>query len=217
MIVLDPVNLPVMQAARERGIEDFVGGNCTVSLMLMAVWVAARGLGGMDHRDDLPVGLGSGRAEHARECSDQMGALHASRGRAARGIRPPTNVEMNHAVSPCLSGPRGFPAGAFRRAARGEPDPVDRQGPRQRPEPGRMEGGRRVEQDHGNRGRTRSDRGNLRTRERDALPLAGAHHQAQARRPARGGRAADRGRKFLGEDRTQRARCLGCGSSRLRR
>jgi aspartate-semialdehyde dehydrogenase len=34
---LDPVNLPVMQAARERGIKDFIGGNCTVSLMLMAV------------------------------------------------------------------------------------------------------------------------------------------------------------------------------------
>ncbi len=37
VIVLDPVNLPVMQAARERGIKDFIGGNCTVSLMLMAV------------------------------------------------------------------------------------------------------------------------------------------------------------------------------------
>ena len=37
VIVLDPVNLPVMQAARERGVKDFIGGNCTVSLMLMAV------------------------------------------------------------------------------------------------------------------------------------------------------------------------------------
>src|ERR1700688_4987798 len=37
VIVLDPVNLPVMQSARERGIKDFIGGNCTVSLMLMAV------------------------------------------------------------------------------------------------------------------------------------------------------------------------------------
>ena len=37
VIVLDPVNLPVMRAAREQGIRDFIGGNCTVSLMLMAV------------------------------------------------------------------------------------------------------------------------------------------------------------------------------------
>src|SRR6202453_2085097 len=37
VIVLDPVNLPVMQAAREKGLKDFIGGNCTVSLMLMAV------------------------------------------------------------------------------------------------------------------------------------------------------------------------------------
>ncbi len=37
VIVLDPVNLPVMQAAAARGVKDFIGGNCTVSLMLMAV------------------------------------------------------------------------------------------------------------------------------------------------------------------------------------
>src|SRR5271168_217933 len=37
VIVLDPVNLPVMQAAAARGVRDFIGGNCTVSLMLMAV------------------------------------------------------------------------------------------------------------------------------------------------------------------------------------
>ena len=37
VIVLDPVNLEVMQTARERGVKDFIGGNCTVSLMLMAV------------------------------------------------------------------------------------------------------------------------------------------------------------------------------------
>src|SRR5882757_4393172 len=31
VIVLDPVNLPVMQTALDRGIKDFIGGNCTVS------------------------------------------------------------------------------------------------------------------------------------------------------------------------------------------
>src|SRR5258708_8911585 len=37
VIVLDPVNLPVMQSALDKGVKDFIGGNCTVSLMLMAV------------------------------------------------------------------------------------------------------------------------------------------------------------------------------------
>jgi aspartate-semialdehyde dehydrogenase len=37
VIVLDPVNRRVIDAALDRGINDFIGGNCTVSLMLMAI------------------------------------------------------------------------------------------------------------------------------------------------------------------------------------
>ena len=37
VIVLDPVNLAVIEAAIDRGVKDFIGGNCTVSLMLMAM------------------------------------------------------------------------------------------------------------------------------------------------------------------------------------
>ena len=47
IIVLDPVNMPVIEEAIAKGIKNFVGGNCTVSLMLMALgglfendWVA---------------------------------------------------------------------------------------------------------------------------------------------------------------------------------
>ena len=40
VIVLDPVNLPVIEQALADGRRDFIGGNCTVSLMLM-------GLGGL--------------------------------------------------------------------------------------------------------------------------------------------------------------------------
>jgi len=40
IIVLDPVNRAVIDAGLARGIKDFIGGNCTVSLMLM-------GLGGL--------------------------------------------------------------------------------------------------------------------------------------------------------------------------
>ncbi|MFP4572152.1 MAG: aspartate-semialdehyde dehydrogenase [Desulfobacterales bacterium] len=36
IIVLDPVNRDVIDSALERGIKNFIGGNCTVSLMLMA-------------------------------------------------------------------------------------------------------------------------------------------------------------------------------------
>jgi aspartate-semialdehyde dehydrogenase len=37
IIVLDPVNLPVIEEALARGIKNYIGGNCTVSLMLMAL------------------------------------------------------------------------------------------------------------------------------------------------------------------------------------
>ena len=36
-LILDPVNRPVIDAALAAGGKDFVGGNCTVSLMLMAL------------------------------------------------------------------------------------------------------------------------------------------------------------------------------------
>lgn len=37
VIVLDPVNRPVIDDALQRGVRDLIGGNCTVSLMLMAL------------------------------------------------------------------------------------------------------------------------------------------------------------------------------------
>jgi aspartate-semialdehyde dehydrogenase len=37
VIVLDPVNRQVIDKALDEGIKDFIGGNCTVSLMLMAL------------------------------------------------------------------------------------------------------------------------------------------------------------------------------------
>jgi aspartate-semialdehyde dehydrogenase len=36
VIILDPVNLPLIERAVAKGVKDFIGGNCTVSLMLMA-------------------------------------------------------------------------------------------------------------------------------------------------------------------------------------
>src|SRR3970040_211926 len=37
VIVLDPVHLPVIRSALARGIRNYIGGNCTVSCMLMGM------------------------------------------------------------------------------------------------------------------------------------------------------------------------------------
>jgi aspartate-semialdehyde dehydrogenase len=37
VIILDPVNLPVIKDALTKGVKNYIGGNCTVSLMLMAL------------------------------------------------------------------------------------------------------------------------------------------------------------------------------------
>src|SRR5258706_2941040 len=46
VIVLDPVNLPVIDQALKKGVKDYIGGNCTVSLMLMA-------MGGLLQRNEI--------------------------------------------------------------------------------------------------------------------------------------------------------------------
>ena len=111
VIVLDPVNLPVMQSARERGIKDFIGGNCTVSLMLMAVggllrsgmveWITA-----MTYQSASGAGV-----KHMRELLEQMGALHAS---AASLLQNPASgiLDIDRAVSVALASPE-FPRAQF--------------------------------------------------------------------------------------------------------
>ncbi len=78
VIVLDPVNRKVIDDALESGIKTYVGGNCTVSLMLMA-------LGGLFEKDLVewvsPMtyqAASGGGARHMRELISQMGAIHAS-------------------------------------------------------------------------------------------------------------------------------------------
>jgi aspartate-semialdehyde dehydrogenase len=75
VIVLDPVNLNVIKDALDQGVKNYVGGNCTVSLMLMA-------LGGLFEKDLIEwitpmtyqAASGSG-AKHMRELISQMGAV----------------------------------------------------------------------------------------------------------------------------------------------
>src|SRR3954466_14202355 len=46
VIILDPVNMPVIDDALKKGVKNYIGGNCTVSLMLMA-------MGGLLQRDEI--------------------------------------------------------------------------------------------------------------------------------------------------------------------
>ncbi|MBR0566220.1 aspartate-semialdehyde dehydrogenase [Azoarcus sp. L1K30] len=78
VIILDPVNMHVIKDALAKGGRNWIGGNCTVSLMLM-------GLGGL-FRDGLvewvsamtyQAASGAG-AQNMRELIAQMGTIHAS-------------------------------------------------------------------------------------------------------------------------------------------
>src|SRR5258708_29780925 len=76
VIVLDPVNLPVMQSALDNGVKDFIGGNCTVSLMLMAVGGFLRaGAGPLVTPMSLPSAARAGanhpRRQSGTECSSR--------------------------------------------------------------------------------------------------------------------------------------------------
>lgn len=78
LIVLDPVNLNVIKDGINKGVKNYIGGNCTVSLMLMAIgglfnaglveWVSA-----MTYQ----AASGAG-AKNMRELIAQMGTIEAS-------------------------------------------------------------------------------------------------------------------------------------------
>jgi aspartate-semialdehyde dehydrogenase len=76
VIILDPVNLNVIQDALKRGVRDYIGGNCTVSCMLMGV--------GALFKADLVEWMtcttyqaaSGGGAQHMRELLTQYGTLH---------------------------------------------------------------------------------------------------------------------------------------------
>ncbi|MCP1291639.1 MULTISPECIES: aspartate-semialdehyde dehydrogenase [Chromobacterium] len=77
IIILDPVNKAVIEQGLARGVKDYVGGNCTVSLMLMA-------LGGLFQNDlvewatsmTYQAASGAG-AQNMRELLSGMGAINA--------------------------------------------------------------------------------------------------------------------------------------------
>ncbi len=109
VIVLDPVNMSVIKEAMSHGKKDYIGGNCTVSLMLM-------GLGGLFQNDLIEwmtaqtyqAASGAG-ARNMKELIAQMGAAY-------------------HSVKPMLDDPSSAILDVDRKVAetiRGEAYPTD--------------------------------------------------------------------------------------------
>jgi aspartate-semialdehyde dehydrogenase len=77
VIVLDPVNLPVIRSALAKGGRNWIGGNCTVSCMLMGVGALYKaGLVEWMSTQTYQAASGGG-AQHMRELLTQFGTLHA--------------------------------------------------------------------------------------------------------------------------------------------
>ncbi len=78
VIILDPVNMPVIRNALSKGLRDYIGGNCTVSCMLMGV--------GALFKADLVEWMttatyqaaSGGGAQHMRELLTQFGTVNAA-------------------------------------------------------------------------------------------------------------------------------------------
>jgi aspartate-semialdehyde dehydrogenase len=77
VIILDPVNRDVIDRALESGVRNYIGGNCTVSLMLMAMTGLLRA-GLVEWMTVMTYQAASGAgAQHMRELVSQMGRAHA--------------------------------------------------------------------------------------------------------------------------------------------
>ncbi|HTH94111.1 MAG TPA: aspartate-semialdehyde dehydrogenase [Rhodocyclaceae bacterium] len=102
VIILDPVNQGVIDAALKKGIKNYIGGNCTNSILLMGVgglfkaglveWVssmtyqAASG-GGANHMRELVKGMGVVHAAVAHELADPASAILEIDRKVAKTIR----------------------------------------------------------------------------------------------------------------------------------
>ena len=78
VIILDPVNASVIEAAMAKGVKNYIGGNCTVSCMLM-------GLHGLFQHDLVEwmscmtyQAASGGGAQHMRELLTQFGQVHGA-------------------------------------------------------------------------------------------------------------------------------------------
>ena len=101
VIILDPVNMPLIKDAVAKGVKSYIGGNCTVSLMLM-------GLAGLFQRDEIEwmtsmtyqAASGAGAA-NMRELVAQMARIGQS---AQRLLADPASaiLDIDRAVTDAL-------------------------------------------------------------------------------------------------------------------
>jgi aspartate-semialdehyde dehydrogenase len=92
VIILDPVNRPVIDAGLAAGRRDWIGGNCTVSLMLMAFGSLFRA-GLVEWLTTMSYQAASGAgALQMRELLAQMGHLHDA---TARLLKDPSSAILD--------------------------------------------------------------------------------------------------------------------------
>ena len=113
VIILDPVNMAVIRDAMARGVKNYIGGNCTVSLMLLALdgllradlveWVsamtyqAASGAGAPNMRE-LLVQMGVLEAAVAKELADPKSAILEIDRKVSAALREPSFPRDNFGV-----------------------------------------------------------------------------------------------------------------------
>jgi aspartate-semialdehyde dehydrogenase len=111
IVVLDPVNRTVIDSGLDSGIKVYVGGNCTVSLMLMALsGLFAHGMIQWISSMTYQAASGAG-ANHMKELVAQMGVL----GEASKGLMDDpaaTALAIDAVVTRELRG-RAFPVDNF--------------------------------------------------------------------------------------------------------
>lgn len=103
LIVLDPVNREIIDAGLKSGVRDFIGGNCTVSLMMMAMGGLLRA-GHVEWISAMTYQAASGAgAQNMRELLQQMGVLH---GAVASELADPSSaiLEIDRKVTAAIRG-----------------------------------------------------------------------------------------------------------------
>jgi len=111
VIVLDPVNRKVIDQSLDAGTKNYIGGNCTVSLMLMALGgLYEAGLVEWMSAMTYPAASGAG-AQNMRELIKQMGAIH---GAVAEDLANPASaiLDIDRKVAEAMRG-EAFPVDNF--------------------------------------------------------------------------------------------------------
>lgn len=111
VLILDPVNMPVIERALAAGVRDFIGANCTVSLMLMAM-AGPISRGWVEWISSMTYQAASGAgAKNMQELAAQMRAISDAAGNLA--LDPTANVlDLDRAISAAMSSP-SFPTAQF--------------------------------------------------------------------------------------------------------